>query len=404
MNSVPVFTSTPVTAATVGQPYTYNIVVNDPDIAHGDILEILGTAKPAWLTLTDNGNGTATLTGTPLLADVGTNHVHLDGEDIHHHCHGQVMQAFDINVIPCQITLSTTVTNVSCFGGSNGAINLTVNNAAAPVSFLWSNTATTEDISGLSAGTYSVALRDAYGCTASTAATVTQPASAVVAGTIAGQTLFCTSNTIFTGYGPSSLTLGINATGGTPPYTYLWSPGGATTQSVSVSPTSNTSYSVVVKDANNCTSSATSAVTVRVRDVRCGNKNDKVMVCHNGNNAICISPNAVPTHISNHGDCLGDCSNAFARMTGGNNAEAGAVLVYPNPAHGTVKVELKSMGGTYSAYQIADINGRVLLSKELEDETIKAIIDVDISTLAPGMYIIRAVTDQGAIMSRFTVD
>jgi hypothetical protein len=62
------------------------------------------------------------------------------------------------------------------------------------------------------------------------------------------------------------------------------------------------------------------------------------------------------------------------------------------------------MGGTYNAYQIADINGRVVLSKELEDDTIKAVFDVDISTLAPGLYIIRAVTDQGPIMTKFSVE
>jgi len=61
-NSIPQFTSTAVTSGTVGNVYTYNITATDSD---NDDLTIIATLKPDWLTLTDNGNGTAILTGTP---------------------------------------------------------------------------------------------------------------------------------------------------------------------------------------------------------------------------------------------------------------------------------------------------------------------------------------------------
>ena len=74
-NQAPSFTSSTVTAATEDAVYTYNITATAPEA--GDTLTITATTKPTWLTLTDNGDGTATLTGTPTNADVGSNPVTL---------------------------------------------------------------------------------------------------------------------------------------------------------------------------------------------------------------------------------------------------------------------------------------------------------------------------------------
>ena len=78
VNEAPVFDSTPVTAATEDALYTYTITTSDVD---GNVLSINGLTVPAWLTLTDNGNGTATLTGTPTNAEVGDHSVSLEVSD-----------------------------------------------------------------------------------------------------------------------------------------------------------------------------------------------------------------------------------------------------------------------------------------------------------------------------------
>ncbi len=72
-STAPSFTSTAPVTATQGAAYTYNITAEDP--TSGDTLTITAPTKPAWLTLTDNGDGTATLTGTPANGDVGANSV-----------------------------------------------------------------------------------------------------------------------------------------------------------------------------------------------------------------------------------------------------------------------------------------------------------------------------------------
>lgn len=74
-NEGPSFTSSPVTEATEGSDYTYEVTASDPD---GDALEITEAATlPGWLTLTDNGDGTAALEGTPGNGDVGDHNVSL---------------------------------------------------------------------------------------------------------------------------------------------------------------------------------------------------------------------------------------------------------------------------------------------------------------------------------------
>ena len=72
---------------------------------------------------------------------------------------------------------TTTVTNVACNGGTNGAINLTPSGGTAPYTFSWTGGITTEDRTGLAAGSYSVTITDSNGCSGVVNVSVTQPAS-----------------------------------------------------------------------------------------------------------------------------------------------------------------------------------------------------------------------------------
>lgn len=83
VNDAPTFTSTAVTSVFVLDAYGYAITTSDVDV--GDTRTITASALPAWLTLTDDGDGTATLAGTPGISDAGTVNVTLtvdDGEGV----------------------------------------------------------------------------------------------------------------------------------------------------------------------------------------------------------------------------------------------------------------------------------------------------------------------------------
>jgi hypothetical protein len=78
------------------------------------------------------------------------------------------------------LTLSTVVTNESCAGAMDGAIDLTVMNGASPFTYQWSNlpgSPDPQDQMGLGAGTYSVTVTDNNGCSATTSVTLTSPPS-----------------------------------------------------------------------------------------------------------------------------------------------------------------------------------------------------------------------------------
>jgi hypothetical protein len=84
-----------------------------------------------------------------------------------------------------------TGTNLTCNGDASGVANLTVSGGTNPLSYAWSNMATTEDLTGIAAGTYSVTVTDANGCTANASVVITQPIVVTASMSISGVTTFC---------------------------------------------------------------------------------------------------------------------------------------------------------------------------------------------------------------------
>jgi len=73
---------------------------------------------------------------------------------------------------PVPLTVTNTVNNTQCGVDGSYGINLSVAGGKAPYTFAWSTGATTQNVSGLNAGTYSVSIKDAAGCTATREITV----------------------------------------------------------------------------------------------------------------------------------------------------------------------------------------------------------------------------------------
>ncbi len=141
---------------------------------------------------------------------------------------------------------SSTSSNPTCANSCNGAISVAAS-GAGPFTYAWSTGATTAQLTGLCPGSYTVTATDAFGCTVSKTFTLTAPPA--LSATASGTDASC--------YAGADGSATVVASGGTAPYSYLWSNGqtGATATLLAAG-----SYTVVVKDANNCEVSAVANV------------------------------------------------------------------------------------------------------------------------------------------------
>lgn len=150
---------------------------------------------------------------------------------------------------------ASVINHVSCNGQSDGKAVVNVANGSPNYSYNWSNGATTsgtnstsDTVSNLSAGVYTVTVTDGTNAIDTATVMITEPAILSVQTT--AQNVSC--------HGGSNGSILSTVTGGTAPYTYLWS-----NTSTLASPTNLTAgtYSVTVTDANNCTQTSSATIT-----------------------------------------------------------------------------------------------------------------------------------------------
>ena len=146
-------------------------------------------------------------------------------------------QSVILQNVGSSVTLSETHVDAAC-GSSNGSIDLTVTGGGAPFTYIWNNSATTEDINSLAAGIYDVTVTENGGCTST---------QNVIVANINGPTVTEThANAIC---GNTNGSIDITVTGGVSPYSYIWN-NSATTEDLSNLSPGN--YTVTVTDQNLC--------------------------------------------------------------------------------------------------------------------------------------------------------
>ena len=137
---------------------------------------------------------------------------------------------------------SSTQNNSTCFEANNGSIDLTVEGGTLPYTYLWSNSLSSEDISDLSPGNYTVDVTDSKSCNFSLNFTIDEPL--VIELNPFVEDASCEEK-------PDGL-IDLDPYGGTPPYTYLWNDGNINED---ISNLYTGEYSVILTDYNNCEAS-----------------------------------------------------------------------------------------------------------------------------------------------------
>lgn len=226
INEAPIFTINPVVTQ-----ITCN-GANDGSIA----LNLVGGQAPVTMTWSDGsvagttrnnlGPGTYTATifdGTPC----------------------QIVRTFTI-IEPLTLNIGANVTHATvCDNAQSGAINLHPGGGVPPYTFAWSNGATTEDLTGLTSGTYIVTVTDANGCSKTMQYAVTRPDALSL--TVNQNVQFnCDAHTV-------TQTNIAQASGGLPPFTYTWSAGTVSGGNGQMMTTNvNGTYIATVTDAMGC--------------------------------------------------------------------------------------------------------------------------------------------------------
>jgi hypothetical protein len=205
------------------------------------------------------------------------------------------------------------------------------------------------------------------------------------------------ANTIYIGYGPSSLTLHGSTSGGGGSYSYKWTIGSSagpplnSTSSFAVSPTTTTTYYFNVKDQFGCNAPLVTK-TISVVDVRCGPKNDKVTICESvkgKQTTSCISSNNVSAALAT-GAHLGPCANSITQA--GVDAETSwpllSVSAAPNPSGNYFTISIKGGGSEKVRLRVTDMLGRIIEHKE--NLHVNSTITIG-DHYYPGVYIVEAI-------------
>ncbi|MCH1527456.1 MAG: SprB repeat-containing protein, partial [Candidatus Poseidoniaceae archaeon] len=146
------------------------------------------------------------------------------------------------------INISDVHVDILCFGDSTGNINLSVVGGTPPYNYSWSNDSITEDLTNLIAGIYTVTVIDSLGCSDTLSVELIQP-TAPLSVILNPVDVLC--------FGNSTGSIDAVVSGGTSPYTYLWS-NGEVTEDVSGIPAGN--YSIQVTDFHNCSFSVSTPI------------------------------------------------------------------------------------------------------------------------------------------------
>lgn len=320
-----------------------------------------------------------------------------------------------------------------CYGNTNGIINVNPAGGTPGYTYSWTpSEGTNATISNLGAGSYTVTVTDAHGCTKTNSTSLSQPSQIK----LVSPTYFSQSNV--TCFGGNNGIIRVNPTGGTPGYTYSWTPSEGTNPTISNLTAG--SYTVTVTDANFCTATK-STIIAQPTQILIGAPQHETQVnptCANGHNGIIRmnpaggtppysytwSPNvgttATVSNLSagNYNVTVTDANgctrtNAIVLVCTSRLEEPDGNVtlspsfdfnVYPNPAEGLVTIAFSSDKENSYSISLIDMMGRVVKT-EVDNAAIgENMHSMNLEGIAKGVYMILLQQGDNTYKSKLLVE
>jgi len=326
-------------------------------------------------------------------------------------------------IAPAPLTaVLTGSTNVSCNGGSNGTIDMTVSGGTMPYSYSWFNSmSTSADLSALGVGTYQLSVVDFSNCPVVTGpqVTITEPAALSIS---------VLGTTAVTCNGGSDGAANVTVSGGTLAYTYNWGAGNSTTEDLAGADAG--AYQLTVTDLNLCAATSASIIIGEPTGVALAiSSTDETSSGANDGTATVVASGGTPPYATYQwNDANLQTSSTASNLTAGSytvvvtdaagcsntsmvvvdlgngirNLDLNKFQVYPNPA--TKEVVVSFEGNVLTDYQVTiytTIGNKIFNDRTMQTQSYRKTLDV--SSFAAGVYFIEVSSAAGKVMKKLTV-
>lgn len=249
-----------------------------------------------------------------------------------------------------ELKVAGDVTNVVCYGDSTGSIDITVSGGVGEYTYNWSNDATTEDLSGIEEGVYSVVVTDENDCQ------LTSMKYEVMTDQPMAMDITTSATDASSMYAIDGMAVA-ELEGGVPPFTYVW---------------------------NDRLNTVTEETDSRI---------DTMMYANPGSYKVIVT------------DDLGCVAEklVYVNYSGATGVEDMlnnlGVAAYPNPVNGNLSVQVRDdfIGATVSVMRV---NGQVVYSQEMNDNY----NTIDMSAMDAGVYFLRTVAGEKVVTQKIIVE
>ncbi len=315
------------------------------------------------------------------------------------------------------MSATTTVVSNVCATDLNGSVTIHVRGGKPAFTYTWSTGATTSSVSGLSSGIYTCSVSDSRGIKFSFQDTIL-PLPTLVSFNVSSP---CNSDS-------NGRAIAI-ISGGTSPFTFIWSNGNTTDTAYNL-PTGT--YTCAIRDANNCPAQGIititqaapmvinsivatpivypanyGTITVTVSggippgDIPCYHylwsngapDSSVVSIYDSGTYAVCVT--------SCYG-CGSACdSNVLVTATGNISNPNDLIRIYPVPSSGAITINLKGNG--FENVEITDALGRKVYTQMLSPRLKINTLHIDLSSLSDGVYVLYVNSDRGLLTRKIII-